>query len=39
MNGEEEIIETVGWRDDMKFPFNLTCVFHFFEENRLSKEK
>ena len=31
-NGKEEITETAGWRDDMKFLFHLTRVFRFFEE-------
>ncbi|CAI9729660.1 Hypothetical predicted protein [Octopus vulgaris] len=31
-NGEEKITESAGWRDDMKFLFHLTRVFHFFEE-------
>ena len=31
-NGKEEIIETAGWRDDMKFLFHLTWVFRFFEK-------
>ena len=32
-NGKEEIIETVGWRDDMKFLFHLTRVFRFYEDS------
>ena len=31
-SGEEEISETAGWRDDMKFLFHLTRVFRFFKE-------
>ena len=31
-NGTEVILETSGWRDDMKFLFHLTQVFRFFEE-------
>ena len=31
-NNKEEITETAGWRDDMKFLFHLTQVFRFFEE-------
>ena len=30
-NGKEDIAETAGWRDDMKFLFHLTRVFRFFE--------
>ena len=31
-NGKAEIEETAGWRDDMKFLFHLTRVFHHFTE-------
>lgn len=32
VNGEEDILETAGWRDDMKFLFHLTRVFRFYNE-------
>jgi len=31
-NGEEEIRDKEGWRDDMKFLYHLTRVFRFYEE-------
>ena len=31
-NGTEQIHDKSGWRDDMKFLYHLTCVFHFFDE-------
>ena len=31
-NGKEDITETAGWCDDMKFLFLLTRVLYFFEE-------
>jgi len=32
-NGVDDIIETGGWRDDMKFVFHLTRAFRFLEDN------
>ncbi len=31
-NGSEPIIESSGWRDDMKFLFHLTRAFRYFRE-------
>ena len=32
MNGKEEMTETAGWHDDMKFLFHLTRVFRFLKK-------
>lgn len=34
-NGTEEIKETGGWRDDMKFLFHLTRTYRYYDQNKL----